>query len=225
MEKQLIDLGCGWCHATSKCSMRKDCPIAQTIINNVEQKLNWMSDLTGPNSYCSNPTVHSMTPKCGPRVGAGTRIELNGQNLGYSTRDIRVKMKPISTSSSTLSNSNYMVRQDLDCDILDEFYLKAKRIVCKTQPILYEKSLYDYDEKYSIYVQTNVNYPLGVYSSLNNSNQFVFDYVTPQVFAIEPRKGIKSGGTILKITGKHLSCGSDLKFILGTLFLGINNSH
>ena len=203
----MIDLGCGWCHSTSKCSMRKDCPTT----SGVETKPNWMSDLTGPNSYCSNPTVHSMTPKCGPRDGAGTRLELNGQNLGYSPRDIRVKMKPIPSSTS----SNYMVRQDLDCDILGEFYLKAKRIVCKTQPILFDKSVYDVDEKYSIYVQTNVNYPLGVYSSLNNSNQFVYDYVTPQVFAIEPRKGIKSGGTLLKITGKHLSCGSDLKFILG----------
>ena len=205
----MIDLGCGWCHSTSKCSMRKDCPTT----SGVETKPNWMSDLTGPNSYCSNPTVHSMTPTCGPRDGAGTRLELNGQNLGYSPRDIRVKMKPILSSTST--SSNYMVRQDLDCDILAEFYLKAKRIVCKTQPILFEKSVYDVDEKYSIYVQTNVNYPLGVYSSLNNSNQFVYDYVTPQVFAIEPRKGIKSGGTLLKITGKHLSCGSDLKFILG----------
>lgn len=36
----------------------------------------------------------------------------------------------------------------------------------------------------------------------------------PEVLSIEPRKGIKSGGTLLKITGKHLSCGSDLKFIM-----------
>ena len=216
MEKQLIDLGCGWCRVTSKCSMSKDCPPATTTANTFlsidHTRTNWMSELTGPNSYCSNPLVTNMMPKCGPKLGAGTLIELTGQNLGYSTRDIRVKMK------SLTSTTNYMIRNDLDCDILDEFYLKATRILCKTRPLLFDAlashAQINDEEKYSVYVQTNVNYPLGLYTSLNQSNQFIFDYVTPQLISIEPRKGIKSGGTILKITGKYLSCGSDLKFIL-----------
>ena len=104
-----------------------------------------------------------------------------------------------------------MIRNDLECDILDEFYLKATRILYKTRPLLFVAlaSHAQINEKYSVYVQTNVNYPLGLYTFLNQSNQFIFDYVTPQLMSIEPRKGIKSGGTLLKITGKYLSCGSD----------------
>ena len=201
MEKQLIALGCGWCRVTSKCSMRKDCPVGI----NSEQKTNWMYELTGPNSYCSNPLVISMMPKCGPRLGAGTLVELTGQNLGFSARDIRVKMKPLPNSSI----STNMIRNDLDCDVLEDFYLKATKILCKTRPLLDTPS-----SQFSVYVQTNVNYPLGLYSSLNQSNQFIFDFITPRVFSLEPRKGIKSGGTILKIIGENLSCGSDLKFLL-----------
>ena len=34
----------------------------------------------------------------------------------------------------------------------------------------------------------------------------------PQVLSIEPQKGIKSGNTLLKITGKHLACGTVVQF-------------
>ena len=36
-------------------------------------------------------------------------------------------------------------------------------------------------------------------------------FQTPKILSVEPEKGIKSGGTLLAITGKHLSCGSSIQ--------------
>ena len=57
MDKQLIDLGCGWCRSNSKCSMKKDC------------SNDWINDLnnTDGNSYCSNPVINELRPTCGPK--------------------------------------------------------------------------------------------------------------------------------------------------------------
>ena len=207
MEKQLIDLGCGWCRTNSKCTMSKDCTQSS--------RSDWMHQLSGTDSYCADPVLLSMRPTCGPKINGGTRLELIGQNLGHSTTDIRVKMKPLNVNRKFGTSIPYMVKNDLDCTIIDDLYAKATKIVCLTKnvssPVATNSNA---DEKFSVYVQTNTLYPLGPYSSFNASNQFVFNYVVPRIVSIEPRKGIKSGGTILKITGKHLSCGSDLKFVI-----------
>jgi len=199
MDKQLIDLGCGWCSASSKCSIKKDC------------SSNWINDLnnTDGNSYCSNPVVNELKPVCGPRQNGGSQLVLTGQNLGLSSFDVRVKMKPILSNQNNFKNNN----QDLECSLVNDEYVKATRIVCRTKPISdQDGSILTSD--YNVYVETNTKNPASLYTSFNKSNQFVFRYVMPQVFSIEPRRGIKSGGSLLKITGKHLSCGSSLTFTM-----------
>ena len=110
-----------------------------------------------------------------------------------------------------LKSSHQLFPEDLDCDLLGESYVKATTIVCRTRPV-HDNA--DESFLFSVYAQTNVNYPQSVHSSLNASHPFVFEYVRPRVLSIEPRKGIKSGGTVLTITGHHLACGSELKFSL-----------
>ncbi len=43
------------------------------------------------------------------------------------------------------------------------------------------------------------------------------------MISIQPQRGIKSGGTILKIVGKHLSCGSTLEFQMSSSYCSILN--
>lgn len=168
MDKQLIDLGCGWCRSTSKCTMRKDCPASS--LNS------WMNELSG--SYCANPTVQEMRPMCGPKVSGGTQLVLAGENLGNSAQDVRVKMKSVAANlNKKFSFGSYNVmEEDLDCQVVPEFYVKSTRIVCRTKPIATKSDKNGVNE-FSVYVQTNTNSPNSIYSSFNQSNQFIFKYV------------------------------------------------
>lgn len=206
MEQELIELGCGWCKSTSQCSMKKDCRSA------------WMNDLT--QGYCANPLVKSMTPTCGPRNNGGTEIVLTGQNLGMSSNDVRVRFKAVNEAS--LGNSHTSSNDDLECDVIDRLYIKPSRIVCRTKSIANSKNN-EHVDKFSVYVQTNTQKLQMGYSSFNMSNQFVFHYITPKVFSVQPQRGIKSGGTLLTITGKHLSCGSSIKFYMANGVCSIIN--
>ena len=194
MNKQLLDLGCGWCKSLSKCSMKSDCEKTGLDIN-------WLNT-TDTDGYCQNPKILRTNPVCGPKVGAGTVMTILGENLGQDSSEVEVKMKPIHTD---YSNKN----QDLVCQTLPHLYKPASKIACRTIPLNSSNS------EFSIYVVTNVKSKSNTYSSFNKSNQFIFRYVTPQIEWIEPLRGIKSGGTILKIAGKNLKCGSkvEIKFL------------
>ncbi len=185
LNQELIDLGCGWCQATSQCSMQKDCTIS------------WINDLKL--NYCPGPLITSMTPQCGPAQNAGTQIVITGQNLGFTPDDINVKLAPIDSVSSPSSNH-------LDCDVIPELYVKASRVVCRSKQIAG-----DFLQRYIIYIQTNTKRLENIYSSLNKSSEFIFEYITPTVKSIHPQRGIKSGGTLLKLTGEFLACGSSLQ--------------
>jgi hypothetical protein len=188
MDKQLIDLGCGWCRTDSKCSMRKDC-----------SSLNWINDLnnTDGNSYCSDPFITELRPACGPKQNAGTEIILTGQNLGLTSSDINVKMKSMTTNL------------DQECEIIKDSYVKASKIVCRTKPVYGSSSAIN---EYNVYVETNTKNPNSLYTTYNISTPLIFKYINPQIYSIEPSRGIKSGGTLIKISGRHLYCGSTLTF-------------
>jgi hypothetical protein len=202
-DHRLVGLGCGWCENESKCTLKKDC-----------SSQNWMNRLRNDAttlSYCSKPKILKMEPECGPFSYAGTRIRIYGENLGHSSKDIKVKMRPSSIISKLNSNS------DLECKIIDHLYKETEEIVCETQPVLSNsqsaliKSPINRD--YSLYVETNI-LSSNSYSSFNETSPFIFRYITPQVESIEPKSCLRSGGDLIKIKGKHLLCGSTLKFLM-----------
>lgn len=194
MDKQLLALGCGWCKSLSKCSMKSDC-------EKIGLSKNWLNK-TDSDEYCQNPKIFHTSPVCGPKLGGGTIMQIFGENLGQDSDEIKVKMKPIHTDYSREN-------QDLECQTLPNLYLPASKIECRTTQLNSSNS------EFSVYVVTNVKSKTNTYSSFNKSNQFIFKYVTPQIEWIEPLRGIKSGGAILKIAGKNLKCGSqvDIKFL------------
>ena len=154
MVEELLGLGCGWCKSSGRCSMRKDCPAV------------WMSDLS--DGYCADPLVRSMGPVCGPRDGAGTKIVLEGQNLGTTASDVHVRLRNVKSYASSLDTD------DLECNVVESLYVKARRIVCQTKPI---NADFLQADVFSVYVQTNVLNPQMGYSSFNESNQFFFEYI------------------------------------------------
>ena len=205
MDQQLIALGCGWCKTSSKCTMRKDCSSSSS------SSAFWLNDLSdsNPNSYCADPLIQSMMPRCGPRPEhGGSNLVILGENLGRTAKDVRVKLRPI----LALAESN-LFGTDLNCQVLEDLYKKASRIVCNTSSspdmLASLTTKITRQIQFSVFVETNINSLALVYSSFNQSNRFVFEYVTPEVHHVEPRRGIRSGGTLLKIIGKHLSCGSN----------------
>ncbi|RNA23642.1 plexin-A2 isoform X1 [Brachionus plicatilis] len=189
MDKQLVDIGCGWCKSLSKCTMESDCD--KTGVNK-----NWLNT-TNSEDYCQNPKIFHMSPSCGPKIGAGTIIRISGENLAHDSSEISVKMKPIQTAYSSQN-------EDLECQTLPDLYQPASQVVCKTT------SLYTSSSEYSMYVMTNIKSQNNKHSSFNKSDQFIFNYVMPHIESIEPSRGIKSGGTLLKIKGKNLKCGSTI---------------
>jgi hypothetical protein len=118
----------------------------------------------------------------------------------------------------------------LNCIIINELYQTASRIECRTQ----SPSIRFYDiNEYSVYVSTNRRgdksssiVDFAKYASFDANNQFIFRYTEPEIYSIEPRKGIKSGGTLLKIVGKNLACGSDVnvKFLMNSGICKIVNT-
>lgn len=64
---------------------------------------------------------------------------------------------------------------------------------------------------------------------MNHFDIFPFSYhclifvQTPTILSVEPQRGIKSGGTLLTITGQHLSCGSSLQFQMANGICSILN--
>jgi hypothetical protein len=184
LEKQLIDLGCGWCRTTNSCSLKKDCPsmsrqlVTASSVSLAAYQSNWMHDLSGigSNGYCSDPKVFEMSPKCGPKLGGGTQLVLNGENLGHTPFDVKVKMKSLTGFLRLNSQSGYSNNEnEIECSLVNDKYVKSSRIVCKTRPILSANKHDSYS--FSVYVHTNTLYSASVYSSFNQSNQFVYKFV------------------------------------------------
>ena len=99
--------------------------------------------------------------------------------------------------------------------MVKQLYEKSEKIVCRTPAIPHLHVSFGKTSllPFSVFVETNVRGQAS-YSSFNKSRQFVFNYVLPQVASIEPLRGIKSGGTVLKVAGKHLHCGSSVHLLI-----------
>ena len=82
--------------------MEKDCPVSI-----IDGRPGWMNGRNELGAYCSHPRVLDMNPKCGPR-SAGTRIVLNGENLGSTVRDVQVRMRPVVDSNVCICLSLYL---------------------------------------------------------------------------------------------------------------------
>lgn len=108
---------------------------------------------------------------------------------------------------------------DIECRVLEDEYVTASQIVCRTET---PASSYDRVRDYNLYVLTKpssltrFNEIENRFSSLDEeAEHLVYRFIEPEVLSIEPRKGIKSGGTLLRIVGRNLACGSEftIKFI------------
>lgn len=163
LDKELIDLGCGWCKTLSKCTMKKDCK--------TKNFNDWMNNLMSQTIFCSHPKITQMAPNCGPRIKAGTLLTLTGENLGNNVENVAVKMKPVKSSSS--SNS---LNEDIDCKVIRESFNPSSQIACRTDPLNYDSSNQNDAIEYSVYVITNNRSGEADYSSFDQSNQFIFKY-------------------------------------------------
>lgn len=114
--------------------------------------------------------IKSMSPTCGPREKAGTQLVIKGQNLGVSPSEVNVKFKSINNDAAL----------DLECPLVDDLYVKASQIVCRTKPV--SESTLSANDAYLVYVETNTNEPQTIYSSLNDSNKFLFEFIVSIFF-------------------------------------------
>lgn len=104
---------------------------------------------------------------------------------------------------------------DLNCAVVEDQYVTASQVVCRapTPPRHYE-----HVREYTVYVvtkpSTSPTFDQGHSSSslaAEDSSSLLYRYTEPDVVSVEPRKGIKSGGTMLRVVGRNLACGAELK--------------
>ena len=130
---------------------------------------------------CPRPRIDSVQPNRGPTAG-GTRVSISGTDLGASYDDIR---------NITLQLGGV----DVNCTLSGEdTYDVGRRITCETQ-----------------YVASDGNYRLEVYIQRESSTEVVsapYSYEEPQVTAVDPEFGPKSGGIEAVISGGSLSIGN-----------------
>lgn len=84
--------------------MEKDCPFSL-----IDNKPSWMNGRNELGAYCSYPKLLSMSPKCGPKINAGTHIILTGENLGNDVQDLEVKMIPIINSQVRIGHKEIIL--------------------------------------------------------------------------------------------------------------------
>lgn len=68
----------------------------------------------------------------------------------------------------------------------------------------------DIDDLFSSSSSLNRNNADSNNANQNDDDDLIYRYTEPHVLSVEPRKGIKSGGTLLRVVGRHLACGASL---------------
>ena len=224
---ELAALGCGWCPHSSECTLHKDCPSLPSSSSSGDDE--WTND-----AYCPWPRVLRMEPRCGPRLGgAGTRLLLDGHNLGRSLDDIHVRLVVVASSSSSSPNDNATHHfRDSDsesdaytCEAIASEYVRSSHIACRIRA---RNSNSGNDvaadaAELSVRVLTNTRgrstdrsaSQMMMQQMYSATSVAAFRLVVPQLVAVEPAKGLKSGGTLLRLTGRHLTCGSRVRIVLG----------
>ncbi|XP_076331027.1 plexin-A2-like isoform X2 [Tachypleus tridentatus] len=185
---------CGWCQTSRSCQVEEQCK---------EGKISWLDKYQS----CPNPQITSIYPTSGPIEG-GTNITIEGINLGRVFEDI-------ANGVTVKVFDNKHGRIDIPCKSHRELYVKTRRIVCevgspqdKTSHTLSTASILG-----PVVVKIQNDHTA---TSSNN-----YEFVNPEIKSINPSKGPKSGGTLLKIWGIHMNAGSSAEATVGPLKCGI----
>ncbi|XP_075248679.1 plexin-A4-like isoform X3 [Convolutriloba macropyga] len=163
---------CGFCQAPLKgfCTIESQCDHT-FITNNAE-------------NVCLNPRIHSFEPKSGPLTG-NTLINITGENLGRSIENIaRIYIKTKS--------------EQIQCDIVPQYYMPAKSVVCRTTHIAK-------DTEGSIVVEITHDKSFEVQSDVK------FRYRSPYIADFNPKIGPLDGGTRVIVNGSNLDAGSNIE--------------
>uniref|UniRef100_A0A915ADH7 Sema domain-containing protein n=2 Tax=Parascaris univalens TaxID=6257 RepID=A0A915ADH7_PARUN len=159
---------CGWCSSERQCTRPDKCPI--------ESADDWLNRT----QLCPYPIITDFNPKKGPLAGR-TLLTIDGVNLGRSYQDV--------AGAVTAAN--------VRCDVDQDLYVTASRIVCRTRPSPVQKTA-----RNPIIVKLRDEHK---YTAISNDS---FMYVDPLVTRVEPLKGTKYGGTDVTIWGENMDAGS-----------------
>ena len=192
LQNHLLDLNCGWCMESSRCTTSDNCGPSRE---------NWLSKLDN-NDYadCPSPIITDIEPKCGPVTG-GTQLSIYGVNLGHRSTDMDVYL---------YKSNDYQIK----CEINATLYIKSAKIICMLETVgnkFMTNSSFDLrinvnTSKYSKNITTIEN---------NNGNLMQYQLILPSVSSIWPKKTILSGGTLIRINGINLNCGSFKEIYFG----------
>ncbi|XP_067128995.1 plexin-A2 isoform X2 [Centruroides vittatus] len=171
---------CGWCQdRPASCQVHDQCSDGSATM--------WLDR----RQTCPDPKILSFNPESGPWEG-GTNITIEGINLGRIFDDISDGVRVVyDVDGRTIS----------ECLPHREGYLKTSRIVCQVErPPNLTTGLVGGPISGPIVVRVQNDYTAR--------SKKHYSFVNPRVTSIEPTKGPKSGGTLLKIWGLHMDAGS-----------------
>ena len=160
---------CGWCGAQTSCQVEEECT---------------SGPLFNSTSQCASPAISSVSPLRGP-VEGGTRLTINGTNLGAVFTDIvAVTLQQGPNTNVTCQLKNY--KND---------YIPGTRVVCETEAF---SSLGGYR------VSISVNRTSGIVVAQGPE----FSVEQPTVSGVSPSIGPVSGGVEVAISGSDLDTGN-----------------
>ena len=157
---------CGWC--SSECTVIEECT----------------ADFSTTTDVCPRPEISSVQPNRGP-VAGGTRVVINGTNLGAAFSDIaQVRLRSVTGTNVSCSLAGEM-----------ESYVPGLIIACETEAV---NSTGDH------FLEVEV-------LRVESSSQLAivkFEIEQPTLSGVEPPFGPKSGGVSVVISGTALDTGN-----------------
>lgn len=135
---------------------------------------------------CPKPRITTFEPHTGPWEG-GTNITIRGSDLGKKFSDIDVTLHAEGTRTPCLPFA--------------DLYIATKKIVCT---VFKKGALYSYNGQ-----RGRITVRIANHYLVESAAEYQF--VDPQIADFQPRSGPISGGTKIRISGKHLNAGSELK--------------
>ncbi|CAG0878844.1 unnamed protein product [Darwinula stevensoni] len=135
---------------------------------------------------CPNVVISDFWPRKGPIEG-GTQITISGVNMGKELSDI-----------------HEVIVADTHCEPLIDSYITGEKVVCRI-------AVREFQDTRSGPIQMK-----GNFSGENPESQKHYEFVNPEIHALTPDFGPKSGGTLVKIFGRHLDAGRNVSATLGS---------
>lgn len=121
--------------------------------------------------------------------------------LGLWEGETNVTIQGINLGKSVTDVGSVTVA-GLPCQLYPELYIKNKQIVCRVDgpgnsttkgPVI-----------------------VGI-DDFRGYSEFNFEFVNPVIESISPRRGPRSGRTVIRITGRHMNAGSKIQATIGDL--------